>query len=76
MNIGMLWYDPDKKIEISEKINKAIEYYQNKYDRTPNTCFVHPSMIKEKALITSKIEMRISRSIMPNHFWLGTEVKS
>lgn len=45
MKIGMLWYDNDPKADLGLKIERAASYYQNKYGRTPNLCFVHPSML-------------------------------
>jgi len=71
MNVGMLWFDNDPKTDISVKIDRAVNYYQHKYGQTPNLCFVHPSMVKTSPIKTGKIEVRSSRSVLPNHFWLG-----
>ena len=46
MNIGMLWFDNDKKTDLSDKIKRAASYYKEKYGQNPNLCFVHPSMLK------------------------------
>jgi hypothetical protein len=78
MNIGMLWFDNDPKAEINAKIKRAAEYYHNKYGVTPNLCFIHPSMVNNGSLQTQdermqsgNIEVRTSRSVLPNHFWIG-----
>jgi hypothetical protein len=83
MNIGMLWFDNDPKAEINTKIERAASYYRNKYGKSPNLCFVHPTMVRSQdaglptdqqpvqAVKTSAIEVRTSRSVLPNHFWLG-----
>ena len=78
MNIGMLWYDNDKKTGLSTKIQRAASYYQTKYGAYPNVCFVHPCMIElsnvegEKERINSpEIKIRTSASVLPNHFWIG-----
>ena len=73
MNIGMLWFDNDKKSDLSDKIQRAASYYRDKYGRTPNLCFVHPSMLGSIPVNTngSGIEVRTTRSVLPNHFWLG-----
>jgi len=71
MNVGMLWFDNDPKTDIMSKINRAVDYYRIKYGQTPNLCFVHPSMVKTSPIKTSSIEVRSSRSVLPNHFWLG-----
>jgi hypothetical protein len=71
MKIGMLWYDNDTKTDLSMKIEKAMSYYREKYGDTPNLCFVHPTMLAEKSLNGTAIEVRTTRSVLPNHFWLG-----
>jgi hypothetical protein len=78
MNIGMLWFDNDSKAEISTKIERAAVYYRDKYGIDPNLCFVHPSMVQNGSLKTQddklksgNVEIRTSRSVLPNHFWIG-----
>lgn len=82
MNVGMLWFDNDPKTEMALKIERAVEYYRQKYGRAPTLCFVHPSMIAKTAapeteaeadapLKAAGVEVRSSRSVLPNHFWLG-----
>jgi mevalonate pyrophosphate decarboxylase len=76
MNIGMLWFDNDPKTDITVKISRAVDYYRQKYGQTPNLCFVHPSMVKSGPAKTGNIEVRSSRSVLPNHFWLGQNAGS
>jgi len=79
MNIGMLWFDNDPKIALSGKIDRAATYYRSKYGSNPTLCFVHPSMLAANStdhrpgdsLKTNGIEIRASRSVLPNHFWIG-----
>ena len=78
MNVGMLWFDNDPKTEINIKIERAACYYREKYGKQPNVCFVHPSMIKTPALTEQNkpmqhgdVELRTSKSVLPNHFWIG-----
>jgi hypothetical protein len=88
MNVGMLWFDNDPKAEVNTKIERAAAYYRNKYGKSPDLVFVHPSMIgapvadstpaatapaekPEKPLKNGAIEVRTSRSVLPNHFWIG-----
>jgi hypothetical protein len=71
MNVGMLWFDNDPKTDITVKIDRAVDYYRHKYGQTPNLCFVHPSMLKTSPVKAGNIEVRSSRSVLPNHFWLG-----
>jgi hypothetical protein len=76
MNIGMLWFDNDAKTDLSAKIKRAAIYYKDKYGQSPNLCFVHPSMMKTSPASDDAIELRTTRSVLPNHFWLGVNSKS
>ena len=79
MNIGMLWFDNDPKVELTIKIERAAAYYRTKYGNQPTLCFVHPSMIGsittdnqgQAPLRTAGVEIRSARSVLPNHFWIG-----
>ena len=78
MNIGMLWFDNDPKAGIQTKIERAASYYRTKYGATPNLCFVNPKMLPNGETepprlrsASGDIEVRSSRSVLPNHFWLG-----
>jgi hypothetical protein len=76
MDIGMLWFDNDPKADLAQKVSRAANYYQNKYGQSPNLCFVHPTMLKEQPARAGAIELRQSRSVLPNHFWLGVNSAS
>ena len=74
MNIGMLWFDNDPKTDFSLKIERAARYYCEKYGKKPNVCFVHPSMLQTVPAdkkTRSDIEVRTTKSVLPNHFWIG-----
>jgi len=83
MNVGMLWFDNDAKADLFVKIERAASYYQDKYGKSPNVCYVHPSMTgtvaapkedtKEEAepIRAGAIEVRTTRSVLPNHLWIG-----
>jgi hypothetical protein len=83
MNIGMLWFDNDPKAEIDTKIERAANYYQHKYGKAPNICFIHPSMLPNAPIAeagarlhSGEIEIRSSGTVQPNHFWLGMKESS
>lgn len=71
MHVGMLWFDNNPKMELSQKIEGAAYYYENKYGKRPNCCYVHPAMPDLDRI--DGIEVKRSRSILPNHFWLGID---
>lgn len=85
MNVGMLWFDNDPKVNLDSKIARAADYYRSKYGCTPTLCFVHPSMLcngkapdeatssapPQKSVAACGIEIRSTRSVLPNHLWIG-----
>jgi hypothetical protein len=89
MNIGMLWFDNDPKSEFNTKVQQAATYYHNKYGRTPNVCFVHPSMLGDENKLDDESQdgetstpksgdllVKTSPSVLPNHFWIGVNGKN
>jgi len=71
MNIGMLWFDNDNKSDLATKIQRAVNYYHTKYGKAPNLCLVHPKTLGNGSFNGKFIEVRTTRSVLPNHFWLG-----
>jgi hypothetical protein len=76
MNIGMLWYDNDPKKTLVDKVGQAATYYHQKYGKAPDLCFVHPSLAPDDRGYSDAVEIRPSRSVLPNYFWIGVNVKT
>ncbi|HET7145081.1 MAG TPA: hypothetical protein VFI68_13770, partial [Anaerolineales bacterium] len=57
------------------KIQKAMDYYSKKFNRTPDICLVHPSMLDsgQKQFELGKLTVRPYRPVMPGHLWIGVE---
>lgn len=72
MNVGMLWLD-DSKRSIEEKVNRAVEYYREKYGRLPEICFVNKGMLANEKQV-GKVFVQPNHTILPHHFWLGMKV--
>lgn len=85
MEIGMLWFDNDKKASIPSKVEKAARYYHNKYGVIPDLCYVHPKTVKgenggkgrsrkkvsQESIKIGKILVLKNEKIQPDHFWIG-----
>jgi hypothetical protein len=69
----MLWFDNDKSADLVTKIQRAAAYYKDKYGRSVNTCYIHPAMVTNPVTVPG-IEIKTSRSVIPNHFWMGIVV--
>ena len=73
MKVGLLWFDDDKKRTLSEKVERAAAYYQQKYSVTPTVCYVHTSALEESEVKANGVEVRTAPTVLPNHFWIGVE---
>ena len=80
MKAGMLWYDNDPHTVLTMKVNRAVDYYRQKYGCDPDPCLVHPCMIDEDLGLLDGREGRIivrpNRSVLPGHLWIGVEDKN
>ena len=76
MEIGMLWFDNERKTTVPEKIARAVEFYRAKYKQAPTLCFAHPvtlggaGMCRELSESVG-LDVRTSGAILPCHFWIG-----
>jgi hypothetical protein len=72
MNVGMLWFDADGTVTVADKIARAAAYYQAKYGRQPNVCFLHPRTLGESHPAgIGRMDIQTSISVLPDHYWLG-----
>lgn len=80
MNIGMLWFD-NEPTDLYGKVQRAVDYYLQKYGKVPNRCFVHPSMLPQaipgqplqELHQVGPVELVGHKAVRVNHFWLGVE---
>jgi hypothetical protein len=70
LRTGMLWFDDARDRSLTEKIARAVAYYQAKYGQAPNTCYVPPSASADDATI-SGVRVKSAPNILPGHLWLG-----
>ena len=70
MDTGMLWFDDSDK-PLTAKVKRAVSYYQQKYERAPNLCVVHPTMLVDGETSVDTIELKPATAVMPHHYWIG-----
>jgi hypothetical protein len=75
METGLLWFD-DSPAALSERVRRAAAYYAQKFGRSPTLCLVHPDMIERQDRAVAGIQLRGARTVMPNHFYLGEELRA
>lgn len=72
MQVGMLWLDDDKKRPFDEKVRRAVDYYRDKYGRSPELCFVNQAMLPNEKKV-GKVKVKTANHVRLNHFWLGVK---
>ena len=72
MDIGMLWFDSNQAMAVSDRVELAANYYKEKYGRVATLCFVHPSTLSEPSKV-GRTEIQPMDAVQPNHFWLGVK---
>lgn len=70
MRIGMLWAD-FSKLPFVEKCAGAIAYYTEKYGHAPTAIWCNPATATSEIPGITIVQ---SRSILPNHFWVGLDI--
>jgi len=50
-----------------------VEYYAQKFGRSPTLCLVNPAMLQKDDRPVAGIQVRGARTVMPNHFFIGEE---
>jgi hypothetical protein len=81
MNVGMLWFDNDPRTALRAKIERAADYYRQKYGLVPDLCLVHPSMLagprpESVEATAGHVVVRPNRAILPGHLWIGRDDKN
>ena len=72
METGLLWFD-DSPGALSDRVRRAVEYYAQKFGRSPTLCLVNPAMLQKDDRTVAGIQVRGARTVMPNHFFIGEE---
>jgi hypothetical protein len=59
-------------------VQRAADYYRQKYGYVPNLCLVHPTMLTQPHPEfvegrSGKVVVQPNRMIRPGHFWIGVD---
>jgi len=78
MDSFMMWWIDTPKLSLTKNIEKAMNYYKNKYGCDPDLCLVRPSMLgaMKEGDEAPAIVVRPYRAVLPGHLWIGIEEKS
>lgn len=75
MKVGLLWFDDNPGSDLETKVRRAVAHYERKHGASPDTCYVHPSLLGDNRKVkqVGTVVVRPRRATSPNHFWLGRE---
>lgn len=71
MKSGMLWLDADARRTFEEKVQRAVEYYREKYGAMPDLCLVNTSTLADDEVEVGPVKVQRARTVLPHHFWVG-----
>jgi hypothetical protein len=70
---GLLWFDDSATRPLADKIERAVQRYEQKYGHKPDVCYIHPG--EGEADPEASVKVLPAKSVLPHHFWLGMEIK-
>lgn len=71
MKSGMLWLDADARRTFEEKVQRAVEYYREKYGAMPDLCLVNTATLADDEVEVGPVKVQRARTVLPHHFWVG-----
>ena len=71
----MLWWHGDCRGPLEEKINKAVEYYQDKYGSTPKCVEVSPQELRRRFSRHNDVVIRKNVLVVPGYLFVGMDEK-
>ena len=71
MKTGLLWFDDSPRVSLADKVVDAVRHYREKFGRSPNVCYVHPSTMADAKAAPAEVRVVMSTTVQPNHFWVG-----
>lgn len=71
MKAGMLWLDADARRTFDEKVQRAVDYYRQKYGSSPDLCLVNTATFSEEEKKVGTVMVQRTRTVLPHHFWVG-----
>ena len=69
MQLGLLWYDGDKRRSPQDKLDQAAARYAERFGRQPDTCHVNPAELFQHP----SLRVLPDPAVLPSHFWIGED---
>ncbi|MEN8240452.1 MAG: hypothetical protein ABFS17_00910 [Chloroflexota bacterium] len=71
MDFGMLWFDNNPASNLSQKVDRAAEYYRSKYGSAPTICLVNPKMLTDHEIKDCSLVVKPNPIVLYHHLWIG-----
>lgn len=65
----MMWYEPDKRVSVAERVGDAIDAYRAKWGREPREVVLHPSVAE--AVGEAGVPVRVRAEVRPTLVYVG-----
>jgi hypothetical protein len=69
LEVGLLWFDADRRRTARDKLEQAAARYQSRFARRPNVCQVHPADL----FAHDSIAVVANPAVLRDHFWVGVD---
>ncbi len=73
MQVGLLWFDDEKKKTLEEKVQRAVTHYLQKFGQRPSVCYLNPVTMNGGPEAVSGVQLRTAKNVLMHHFWIGLE---
>lgn len=73
MEVGLLWFDDNPKVQFANKVENAVRRYREKFGRAPDVCYVHPRTLAGVMNMPNDVQVIALGSVRPDHFWVGVK---
>lgn len=69
MDVGLLWFDSDRRRSAQDKLDQAAERFLARFGYPPTLCQVHP----DEVFSHPAIKVLPSPHVLRGHFWVGCD---
>jgi hypothetical protein len=76
MELGELFYIPDARLGMEERVLWAAKRYQKKYGQQPTLCMLHPSLLRAGQRRIGRLRLEAKKSVLPNYLWIGVPAET
>src|SRR5215472_10371960 len=71
LKMGLLWFDDNPKRPLAEKLDEAVERYQERFDVRPTLAHMNPS--QAAGLKYKRLQVHEDESLRRNYFIVGVD---